>query len=108
MKVADVKLSWVASVSTDVVKNILSVAIDGNEPTLSELSPEVTSAVIEVNAQSSVVFSVTTVDSEGLQSVSSVYTFTLGDLEAPQPVTNLFHEIVAVRDADVPVDPPVI
>ena len=99
-KVADVKIGWVASVSTDVVKNILSVAIDGNEPTVSELSPEVVSAIIEVNAQSSVIFSVTTVDAEGLQSVSETYTFTLGDLEAPQPVTGLFHEIVAIRDTD--------
>ncbi len=103
MKVADVKIGWVASVSTDVVKSILSVSIDGAEPSTSELTPEVVSAVIEVKAQSSVVFSVTTVDAEGLQSVSETYTFTLGDLEAPQPVTGLFHEVVAVRDVDVPV-----
>jgi hypothetical protein len=101
MKVADVKLSWVASVSTDVVKNILSVSIDGGEPTVSELTPEVVSAVIEVNAESSVVFSVTTVDREGMEAVSETYTFTLGDLVAPQPVTGLFHEVVAVRDVDV-------
>lgn len=100
MKVADVKIGWVASVSTDVVKSILSVSIDGAEPTTSELTPEVVSAVIEVKAQSSVVFSVTTVDAEGLQSVSETYTFTLGDLEAPQPVTGLFHEVVAVRDTE--------
>ena len=100
MKVADVKIGWAASVSTDVVKSILSVSIDGAEPTVSELTPEVVSAVIEVKAQSSVVFSVTTVDAEGLQSVSETYTFTLGDLEAPQPVTGLFHEVVAVRDVD--------
>lgn len=105
MKVADVKIGWVASVSTDVVKNILSVSIDGAEPTTSELTPEVVSAVIEVKAQSSVVFSVTTVDTEGLRSVSETYTFTLGDLEAPQPVTGLFHEVVAVRD--VPDEPTV-
>lgn len=105
MKVADVKIGWIASVSTDVVKSILSVSIDGAEPTTSELTPEVVSAVIEVKAQSSVVFSVTTVDAEGLQSVSETYTFTLGDLEAPQPVTGLFHEVVAVRD--VPDEPTV-
>lgn len=100
MKVADVKIGWVASVSTDVVRNILSVAIDGNSPTVSELTPEVVSAVIEVNAESSVVFSITTVDKEGLEAVSATYTFTLGDLEAPQPVTGLFHEIVAIRDTE--------
>lgn len=105
MKVADVKIGWVASVSTDVVKNILSVSIDGAEPTTSELTPEVVSAVIEVKAQSSVVFKVATVDAEGLQTESETYTFTLGDLEAPQPVTGLFHEVVAVRD--VPDEPTV-
>lgn len=101
-KVASVKLSWTKSQSVDVLKSILSVQIDGGIATVTELGPEVESAVVDVNAKSSVVFSVTTVDSEGLSTVSELYTFTLGDLEAPLPATNLFHEVVGVRDV---VDP---
>lgn len=97
-KIASVKLSWAKSKSPDVVKTTLSVAIDGQAATVTGLGPEVESVVIDVNAKSSVVFSVTVTDSEGLSVVSENYTFTLGDLEAPLPATNLFHEVVAILE----------
>ena len=98
MKVADVKLSWSPSVSSDVVKQVVRVAIDGQTPTTFEVGPSVDSVVIEVKASSSAVFSVESTDADGESVVSELYTFALSDLVAPQPATNLFHEIVAVRD----------
>jgi hypothetical protein len=100
MKVADVKLSWSPSVSGDVVKQVVRVAIDGQTPTTFEVGPSVDSVVIEVKASSSAVFSVESTDADGESVVSELYTFALSDLVAPQPATNLFHEIVAVRDAE--------
>ena len=101
MRVADVRLSWSPSVSADVVSQVAKVVVDGNEPTTFELGPSVGEVVIEVNASSSVVFSVESTDSEGETSVSELYTFHLGDLVAPQPATDLFHEILAIRDVVV-------
>jgi hypothetical protein len=101
MKVADVKLGWRPSVSSDVVKQVASVSIDGAEPTTFEVGPEVDSVMIEVKAVSTVVFSVVSTDTEGNSAVSEQYTFTVGDLEAPQPATELFHEIIGVRDVSV-------
>lgn len=101
MKVADVKLSWKPSVSPDVVKQVASVSIDSAEPTTFEVGPEVDSVMIEVKAISTVVFFVTSTDAEGNSAVSEQYTFTIGDLEAPQPATTLFHEIVGVREVGV-------
>lgn len=96
--VADVKLGWTPSVSTDVVKQVAKVSIDGADPTVFEVGPEVNSVQIEVKAVSSVVFTVETTDSENITVVSESYTFTIGDLVAPQPATNLFHEVIAVRE----------
>jgi hypothetical protein len=102
MRVADVKLSWKPSVSTDVESQRVSVLIDGQETLNAEVSSTTEEMMVEVKAQSSVVFQVMTEDFEGNQSISEVYTFTIGDLEAPQPATLLGHEIVAVRDVVVP------
>ncbi len=102
MKVADVKLSWKKSVSADVGKIDIKVTINGNE-TSTELGPEVESFMIEVAALGVVSFLIVTHDTEGNQATSEAYTFSLGDLEAPQPATDLFHEIVGIRD--VPTEP---
>lgn len=104
MKVADVKLIWTPSVSDDVESQVVSISIDGAEPTLIEVGPEVQSVMTEVKASQSVVFSVETTDKEGLKTVSELYSFAIGNLEAPQPATFLGHEVVAIRDVeDVPV-----
>ena len=105
MKIADVKLTWKPSVSSDVTKQVVSVSIDGAEPTKMEVGVEVQSVVIEVNALESVVFSVESFDSEDFSTVSEQYTFSLGNLESPQPATFLDHEVVAIRDVE---DTPVV
>lgn len=96
-KIATVKLGWTKSVSADVAKVTITVTKDGTTTT-TEVGPEVESIQIDVEASKSVQFQVVVTDTEGLTATSDLYTFTLGDLEAPQPATNLFHEVVSVRD----------
>lgn len=96
-KVADVRLGWTKSPSADVEKVQIVVTNAGTETT-TELGPEVEEFMIVVQASSAVQFKVVTFDSEGNQATSAVYDFTLGDLEDPLPATDLFHEVVGVRD----------
>lgn len=103
-KIATVLLGWEKSPSADVAKVVTTVTVNG-ATTTTEFGPEVVEHLIEVKANSAVSFTVTTYDSEGLQSVSETHSFTLGDLEAPQPATNLFHTVVGIRDEEV-VPPP--
>lgn len=103
MKVATVKIGWSRSPSADVVSRKLELTKNGETTTI-DLGPEVSEYTIEVAALGAVQFRTTVFDSEGNEATSEVYTFTLGDLEAPQPDTGLFHEVVEVRD-EVALDP---
>ncbi len=96
-KVADVKLGWLKSPSADIGKVKVVVTNDGTETT-SEFGPEVESVQIVVKAMGAVQFKVIVFDTEGKQATSETYSFNLGDLEDPLPATNLFHEVLAVRD----------
>ncbi len=96
-KVADVKLTWRKSPSSDITGIKVVVTNNGVETT-TEGGPEVQELMVIVNASGSLSFKVVSLDSEGNEAVSETYTFSLGDLEAPLPATDLFHEIVAVRD----------
>lgn len=98
MKVADVKLSWKKSVSADIDRVEILVTVNGTE-TKTDLTSEVEEFMIEVAASGSAQFQIITFDKEGSQSSSVIYSFTLGDLEPPQPATDLTHQVVAVRDA---------
>lgn len=99
MKVADVRLKWKKSPSADVAKVRVKVTIDGSE-TETEFGPDPESFMIEVKANGSVSFFVETEDSEGMVTTSTAYGFSLGDLEAPLPATDLGHEIVGIRDVE--------
>lgn len=98
-KVADVRLGWKKSVSADVTKVTVVVTADGTDTT-TEVGKEIESFDIVVAAGKTISFKVVTEDSEGLVSTSVSYSFTLSDLEAPQPATALFHTVVAIRDVD--------
>ncbi len=105
-KVADVRLGWVKSPSTDVKKVTVIVTKDGTETT-TEVGPEVQEIQIVVEALKSVQFKVVVENTDGLTATSDVYSFTLDSLESPQPVTGLFHEVIGIRDIpDVPPAPP--
>ena len=96
-KVADVKLFWTKSPSADVTTRTIDVTINGDTQTV-EVGPEVESYMIEVSASGTVQFNTVVKDTEGNEVSSEVYTFTLSDLEAPQPDTALGHTIVGIRD----------
>ena len=98
-EVASVVLGWNRSPSSDVVSQSINITINGNTDTSIEVGAEVQSYQLEVDAKSSVSFSIKSFDAEGKVATSEVYSFTLGDLEAPLPATNLFHEIVGIRDS---------
>lgn len=101
MKVADVKLRWTKSPSTDVVKQIVRTTIAGGTTEV-ELGPEAEEYMVVISASTPFSFSVDTFDSEGNHTASETYTNVIGDLEAPQPAAGLFHEVVGVRDIDAP------
>lgn len=108
MKVATVKLGWKKSVTADISKVKLSIT-NGGVTTQTDLPPETEEFTIKVNAATPFSFVLVAVDSDGSEASSVTYSHTLGDLEAPQPPTDLFHEIVSVDDvpdAPAPTPPP--
>lgn len=100
MKIATVKLGWTRSVSPDVTSRQIVITKDGEQTTI-DVGAEVSEYVLEVEASKSVTFHTTVFDSEGNSTSMESYSFTLGDLEAPQPDTNPFHEVLSVRDAEL-------
>lgn len=96
-KVADVKLGWTKSPSSDIASVKLVITKDGADITVS-VDAAAESFQIVVEASKTVSFKIITIDKDGLTATSDTYTFTLSDLEAPLPATNLFHEVVAVRE----------
>jgi hypothetical protein len=100
MKVADIKLTWKRSVSTDVKRVEMKLVIDGVE-TVAALAPDVQEHLIAVSANTSFAFQLMTFDTEGLVSSSLIYSAQVGDLTAPEPATELSHEVIGVRDLPV-------
>lgn len=96
-KIATVKLGWKKSPSADIDRVELIVLKDGTETT-TRLGPEVEEFLIEVQASTGVSFRIDTFDTEGYKAASEIYSFMLGDLEDPQPATELYHEVVSVRE----------
>lgn len=96
-KVADIKLMWSKSPSSDIDRVNIVVTNNGTETT-TELGPEVEDFAIVVQASGAASFKIVTFDTEGKQATSELYSFTLGDLEDPLPATNLTHEVMGIRD----------
>ncbi len=97
MKVADVRIGWKKSPSPDIAKVKVMLKVDGTE-TFAECGPEVEEHIITVKAMSAVQWKVVVKDIDGLTKESQSHDFVLGDLEEPLPATDLFHEILAVRE----------
>jgi len=100
-KVADVKLTWKRSPSADVSKVVVSLTNDGSVESV-EFGPDVEEFMVVVKANSSFSFSIDSYDGDGQIATSVTYSFTLGDLEAPLPATDLKHTIIGIRDEAVP------
>ena len=105
-KVADVQLSWNRSPSADVTAQRIEVTTNGGLVT-ADLGKEVDSYLIQVPANGTVQFKVIVLDDDGNAVESSLYTFSIGDLVAPLPATELTHKVISVRDVeDTPPEQP--
>jgi hypothetical protein len=98
-KVADVRLTWSKSPSLDITSQVIVLSVDGGQTEI-EVDKAIESYTLEVQANQTVTFSISSFDSEGNVAASESHTFQLGDLELPLPATGLFHEVVAVRDVE--------
>ena len=96
-RVADVKLGWTKSPSSDVKSVQLVITKDDADTTI-DVEATAESFQVTVEALKTVSFKVVTKNADGLVATSDSYTFTLDSLEAPLPASNLFHQVLAVRD----------
>lgn len=106
MKVADCRFSWKKSVSTDVSKVTILLNTNGVEQETELPGADLESFDMTFNANASGTFAVKTFDGEGNVTVSQSISWSVGNLEAPAPATDLAFQILAVRDVpDAPTDP---
>lgn len=101
-KVADCKFAWKKSPSTDVSRVEVILTANGVEQTTTLTSPDVEEFLVTIQASSSGTFVVKTYDTEGGIAVSQTLSWSLGDLEAPFPATDLTFTVLAVRDDGPP------
>ncbi len=98
MKVATVRFTWTKSPSTDIVKREFILDINGAGQQVTEIGTSVEEFVVDINAPSGGSFTTRLTDEEGNVTMSVTQSFTIPDLEAPLPDTNLAYTIVAVHD----------
>lgn len=100
MKKADVKVSWVNSVSGDVVSQVVTLKTAAgdvvSEVTLDPVVSNATFTGLSEKTDYVVVHAIT----DGYSSAVASLDFNLGDLEAPQAVTGLGVEVVSVYDVE--------
>jgi hypothetical protein len=90
MKNAKVTLSWVRSVSADVVNQSVVVFANGVEVFTTNLPSDVESVEVGTFAEDTILTATVTVaDENGNVGVADAPSFTVPDLENPQPVTGL-------------------
>lgn len=105
MKYALVTLGWNPNLSPGIVSRKAFYSVDGGAPTTIEATG-VEQVSTQIKASSSVVFWTVITDDEGNEVVSEHHAFSVGDGEAPQADTGLFHSIDGwVEVPDEPVDP---
>lgn len=96
-KRVNVTFKWTPSPSTDLVKRILTIQINDDVQTI-ELPPTAVETIAKVPAGANVSFHTQVIDNEGLEGTSVNTTFTVGDLVAPLPDTDLTFEFGTVED----------
>lgn len=100
-RVADVRLFWTRSPSSDAQRQVLRTVIGGVETSI-DLTPETQEFQVVIASDVAFTFSVDTYDHAGNHTSSETYSSRVGDLEAPLPATLLGHEVVGVRDVVPP------
>ena len=79
-------LGWTPSISNDIVEQRVNIVTDGASQTVS-YGRDVEEHTIDVAANSSVLFTVDSIDAEGNVATSVSHSFSVGDLVDPQPAT---------------------
>lgn len=104
MRSAKVRVSWALSPSPDVVNQKVVVTDETSGDVLLDqmLSAVATEVVFDVPEKTDVSVSVVATDGT-FDSDASVLSFSVGDLQKPQPVTDLAWEILEVLDTEVQV-----
>jgi hypothetical protein len=100
MVIADVKFSWVASPSTDVVSQTAKLAKASGEVVVEQvLDVSVTEVtLVGLEQKTDYVFTVTVTD--GTQDAASSIQLNLGDLEAPLPVSDIKYSVLNVYNVE--------
>lgn len=99
MKNADVTLSWVKSVSTDVVNQHLDVVVNGVSTGGVNLAPDIESLRVGIFAAGTVLTGTHTVaDAAGNTAVVNLPSFTVPDLDNPMPATGFNWSYVVVEE----------
>ena len=98
---ARVKLYWTKSVSEDVAKQVVKLAVGGSTTEV-EVPAGVEEYRLVISASTDFSFSVDTHDADGNVTASETHSGRIGDLIAPEPATGLGHVIEEV----IPDEPP--
>ncbi len=98
MKIAKVRLSWLASISDDVVRQNLSIVINSGAPTNVELVPSAEEFILDIPEKSQVNVSLTASDTVNTSKAATL-DFEVPDLAIPAAPVGLFFEILEVNDA---------
>lgn len=106
MLVADVLFTWKKSPSADVSKVIAVLNVEGIETQTEIADPSMESWQTTIGTEKSGTFRVDTYDGAGNVAVSQVLTWSVPDLEAPLPATNLSYSIVGTHDDGNPAPAP--
>ena len=93
MRVAIVRLTWLRSVSDDVVEQRL--VVNGNVDGVVVLAPSVEQYDIRVSEKETVSVALTAFDGK-FESDAVVLDYAVGDLTKPQSPTGLFAEVIEV------------
>ena len=109
-KVAIIKLFWRRSPSDDIKTQRIEIRVDSLPTTGVELGPEFEEMQVRVQASHTVVYRVVTIDEDQQEVPSVEYEFRVGDLEQPQPATDLGHVLLNIIeepiDPEAPLPPP--
>lgn len=106
MKIGVVKLSWIKSVSPDVVSQELLIKQGEEEPVVVELAASIVEYKTNVPEDTVVHVELLAYDGTFRSDVTTL-DFEVGDLVKPEAPAALLYEIIDVIDSDAPEDPDV-
>jgi hypothetical protein len=108
MKAAQVRIGWTKSPSQNITRTVVEYQLDGGPVVKLEQSNDIEEFVVEMRANSTISVVITTYKLVGddEQSASASWSFTVGDLELPLPVSGFYADVLSTYDLpEEPLDP---